>query len=91
MNAPVVTKRLLRLKTAAAYLSMSQWKLRRLIQTEIIPFVQDQPGGPFLLDLCDLDAYIEANKHHASDMAGWEPNPVLSMVHNVSPQLRRAK
>ena len=33
---PMVTRRLLRTKQAAAYLSMSEWKLRRLIQTEII-------------------------------------------------------
>jgi excisionase family DNA binding protein len=64
---PMVTRRLLRTKQAAAYLSMSEWKLRRLIQTEIIPFVQDQRGGPFLVDVRDLDAYIEGNKHNIGD------------------------
>ena len=63
----VMTRRLLRTKQAATYLSMSEWKLRRLIQNEIIPFVQDQRGGPFLVDVCDLDAYIEGNKHNIGD------------------------
>ena len=49
---PMLTRRLLRTKQAATYLSMSEWKLRRLIQNEIIPFVQDQRGGPFLVDVC---------------------------------------
>jgi excisionase family DNA binding protein len=48
---PIMTRRLLRTKQAATYLSMSEWKLRRLIQTGIIPFVQDQRGGPFLVDV----------------------------------------
>jgi excisionase family DNA binding protein len=88
---PMVTRRLLRIKQAAAYLSMSEWKLRRLIQTEIIPFVQDQCGGPFLVDVRDLDAYIEGNKHNISDAYHWEPNPVLTAAHETSPQQRRGK
>ena len=43
-------------KQEAEYLSMSEWKLRRLIQDAIIPFFQDHEGGPFLLDVRDLDA-----------------------------------
>lgn len=88
---PMLTRRLFRTKQAATYLSMSEWKLRRLIQNEIIPFVQDQRGGPFLVDVCDLDAYIESNKHHIGDSHGWEPNPVLAIARETSPQLRRAK
>lgn len=76
-DVPVPARRLLRTKEAAAYLSMSEWKLRRLIQDEIIPIVQDQRGGPFLIDLCDLDAYIESNKHRFGDSDGWRPAPVL--------------
>jgi excisionase family DNA binding protein len=87
---PMVTRRLLRTKQAAAYLSMSEWKLRRLIQTEIIPFVQDQRGGPFLVDVRDLDAYIEGNKHNISD-AHWKPNPVLTVPREVAVQARRSK
>jgi excisionase family DNA binding protein len=88
---PMVTRRLLRTRQAAAYLSMSEWKLRRLIQTEIIPFVQDQRGGPFLVDVRDLDAYIEGNKHSISDVHNWESNPVLVSAREATPQPRRAK
>jgi hypothetical protein len=44
-----------------------------LIQDEIIPFLQDQEGGPFLLDLRDFDAYIDGNKHHVGDVIDWRP------------------
>ena len=88
---PMMTRRLLRTKQAAAYLSMSEWKLRRLIQTEILPFVQDQRGGPFLVDVRDLDAYIEGNKHNIGDAHHWEPNPVLTAAREASPQQRRGK
>ena len=91
-TASTQTGRLLRTKQAAAYLSMSEWKLRRLIQDAIIPFLQDQEGGPFLLDVRDLDAYIDGNKHHAGDSIDWRPIPVASVP---APQalhaLRRAK
>ena len=55
-------RRLLRTKEAAEYLSLSPWKLRRLIQEGRLPVVQDADGSPFLLDLRDLDSYIERNK-----------------------------
>ena len=72
-TVPTHPRRLLRTKQAAEYLSMSEWKLRRLIQDEIIPFLQDQEGGPFLLDLRDFDAYIDGNKHHVGDVIDWRP------------------
>ncbi len=91
-DAPIRLQRLLRTKEAAAYLCMSEWKLRRLIQSEIIPIVQDQPGAPFLLDLRDLDAYIESNKHHFGDSDGWRPTPVqLSPSHSALQGVRRVK
>ena len=55
-------RRLLRTKEAAEYLSLSPWKLRRLIKEGRLPVVQDADGSPFLLDLRDLDSYIERNK-----------------------------
>lgn len=55
-------RRLLRTKEAAEYLGLSPWKLRRLIQCGQLPVVQDADGSPFLLDLRDLDGYIERNK-----------------------------
>lgn len=58
----IAARRLLRLKAAAEYLSLSTWKLRRLIQEGRIPVVQDGDGSPFLVDLRDLDGYVERNK-----------------------------
>ena len=65
MQSPISTtrnKRLLRTKEAAAYLSLSPWKVRRLIQDGRLPVVHDGDGAPFLLDVRDLDGYIERNK-----------------------------
>ena len=58
----LVPRRLFRLKAAAEYLSLSPWKLRKLIQDRRLPVVQDGDGSPFLLDVQDLDAYVEHNK-----------------------------
>ena len=55
-------RRLLRTKEAAEYLGLSPWKLRKLIQDGQLPVVQDTDGSPFLLDLRDLDGYIDRNK-----------------------------
>jgi len=60
------TKRLLRTREAAQYLSISPWKLRKLIQDGRLPVVQDGEGTPFLLDLRDLDSYVERNKRIGS-------------------------
>jgi excisionase family DNA binding protein len=56
------TQRLLRTKEAARYLSISPWKLRNLVATGRLPVVQDAEGAPFLLDVQDLDAYVDQNK-----------------------------
>jgi excisionase family DNA binding protein len=56
------TRRLLRTVAAARYLSISPWKVRKLIQDGRLPVVQDVEGGPFLLDLHDLDEFVEKNK-----------------------------
>jgi excisionase family DNA binding protein len=61
-KSAVHTRRLLRLKAAAEYLSLSPWKLRSLIQAGRLPVVQDSEGSPFLLDVRDLDGYVERNK-----------------------------
>ena len=55
-------RRLVRLKAAAEYLSLSPWKVRSLIQAGRLPVVQDSEGSPFLLDVRDLDGYVERNK-----------------------------
>lgn len=61
----VQNRRLLRLKAAAEYLSLSPWKVRSLIQAGRLPVVQDSEGSPFLLDVRDLDVYVERNKRLA--------------------------
>ncbi len=55
-------KRLLRLKDAAHYLSLSPWKLRRLVWERRLPVVQDGEGSPFLFDQRDLDLYVDSHK-----------------------------
>jgi len=56
--------RLLRLKDAAAYVCISPWKLRALIQGGQIPVVRngDGAGGVWLLDKEDLDEWISRTK-----------------------------
>jgi excisionase family DNA binding protein len=59
---PSFAKRLLRVREAAEYLSLSPWKLRRLIQDGRLPIVQASEGGAWRVDVRDLDAFIEQNK-----------------------------
>jgi excisionase family DNA binding protein len=56
-------RRLLRLRDAAQYLSLSPWKLRHIIQSGQLPIIKYGENAPWLLDLRDLDGWIERNKH----------------------------
>jgi len=58
----VLNRRLLRSAEAADYLSVSVWTLRRLIQSGELPVVQREDAGKFLVDIRDLDGFIERNK-----------------------------
>jgi hypothetical protein len=62
-NQPVA-RRLLRLKDAALYLCLSPWKLRRIIQEGQLPIIKiaETESGPWLLDMRDLDQFIERHK-----------------------------
>lgn len=62
-RVPAPRRRLLKLKAAGEYLSMSPWKVRQLIWAGKLPVVQDGEGSPFLLDVADLDRYVEKTKH----------------------------
>jgi len=62
LSPSIARRRLLRLRAAAEYLSLSPWKLRRLVREGRIPVIQDGEGSPFLLDVRDLDGYVERNK-----------------------------
>lgn len=55
-------RRLLRLREAAQYLSISPWKLRHIIQSGQLPIVQCNENAPWLLDVRDLDGWVECNK-----------------------------
>jgi excisionase family DNA binding protein len=62
ITKPSLAKRLLRVREAAEYLSLSRWKLRRLVQDGLLPIVQDSEGGSWRVDVRDLDSFIERNK-----------------------------
>lgn len=55
-------RRLLRLRDAAQYLALSPWKLRHIIQSGQLPIVKCNDSAPWLLDLRDLDQWVERNK-----------------------------
>jgi hypothetical protein len=62
MTRQPITRRLVRLKAAAEYVSLSTWKLRDVIQRGEIPLVQYGDNTPWLLDIHDLDRWIELHK-----------------------------
>jgi len=57
-------RRLLRLRPASEYLSISPAKLREIVQREGLPVIRLAQNGhaPWLLDVRDLDAWIERTK-----------------------------
>ena len=55
-------QRLIKVKDAAAYLSLSPWKIRKLVADGDLPYIQLDYRGPFLLDVRDLDAFIHSRK-----------------------------
>jgi hypothetical protein len=59
-------QRLRKLKPASEYSGFSIWKLRQLIWAGLLPVVQLEPGGPYLVDVRDLDRLIETQKHTIS-------------------------
>ena len=58
-------RRLLKVKQAADYLSISPWSLRNLVRDQQLPIVRLQDRGPWLLDVLDLDHFVEARKMYA--------------------------
>ena len=59
-------KRLLRTREAAAYLSLSAWKLRCLVADGKLPVIQADDSSPFLFDVRDLDNWAEQHKRTMS-------------------------
>jgi excisionase family DNA binding protein len=58
----VPARRLWRTERAAEYLGVSVWTLRKLIETGELPVVRYKENAKFLVDLEDLDRFIERNK-----------------------------
>ena len=59
---PNPERRLVRVKSAADYLSVSKRMLRRFVQEGQIPIVQYGENAAWLIDLNDLDRWIEEHK-----------------------------
>jgi excisionase family DNA binding protein len=63
LRPAMVTPRLLRVTEAARYLSTGTKAIRALIQAGALPYVQLRAhNSPFLIDVRDLDAFIDARK-----------------------------
>ena len=60
----IAQPRLLRITEAARYLGTTPWFIRSLIWSRSIPFLQ--LGKRHLIDVHDLDIYIEAQKASAA-------------------------
>jgi len=54
--------RLLRLKSAADYLSLSTWTLRAIIQRGEIPIIKYGNNAPWLIDIRDLDSWVDRHR-----------------------------
>jgi excisionase family DNA binding protein len=65
-------KRLISIKEAGDYLSRSAWTVAEMVRTGKLPYVRD--GKRKLLDLRDLDAWVDSNKYIEHDR-GTIPYP----------------
>ncbi len=68
-------KRLISIKEAGAYLSRSPWTVAEMVRTGKLPYVRD--GKRKLLDLKDLDSWIDGNKfiEHDTGTLPFQKNP----------------
>ncbi len=58
-----IPPRLLDVDDAGRYLAMSDKAVRELITVGELPYIQKIPGrSPYLIDIKDLDRWIEGNK-----------------------------
>ncbi len=65
MGTQQALPRLMRVKDAARYLAVSPATVRRLVQDGIVPAVKPGNNAPWLLDVKDLDRWIEAHKEYS--------------------------
>jgi len=54
--------RMMKTNAAAAYLGISSWKLRNLVQSGEISFIPGDGTSPWLFDRQELDHWIETRK-----------------------------
>jgi excisionase family DNA binding protein len=65
---PSVSARLVRTREAAHYLGIGEKAIRQFVLKGELAFVQLRPGNsPFLIDVHDLDRFIEARKTRLDD------------------------
>ena len=64
-----VSRRLLRVREAAAYLNVSQWKVRCWVQSGRLPYFQEGANSLILLDLEDLHLFVLRNKQREGEQA----------------------
>jgi excisionase family DNA binding protein len=57
-----VAPRALKTNDAAAYLGISPWKLRNLVQSGEISYISGEGTSPWLFDKQELDRWIESRK-----------------------------
>jgi excisionase family DNA binding protein len=57
-----VKPRVLKTNDAAAYLGISAWKLRNMVQSGEIAYIAGDGTSPWLFDKQDLDRWIETRK-----------------------------
>jgi excisionase family DNA binding protein len=63
-----ISARLLDVDDAARYLGMSDKAIRELIADGELPYIQKIPArSPYLLDVKDLDKWVEKNKIRAGE------------------------
>ena len=68
-EGPQSLKRLLRIKEAAGYLNVSQWKIRYWVQSGRLPYFQDGVNSLILLDVEDLQLFVLRNKQREGEQA----------------------
>ena len=59
---PIPGGRLLTLFQACEYCGLSEWKLRNLVHTGVLPIVQLNDGEKWWIDRKDLDGLIDRSK-----------------------------
>lgn len=65
MKSSLPIRRLLKLKDAAQYLGLSLCTVRAIVQRGELPFISPTENGKWLLDMKDLDQWIEQRKQRS--------------------------